>query len=76
MSPLPPKRPSCCTAAKRRDVPCVDGSGLARGIVTSQAWDAGLRREDDFGEQHGRSLKDRPQRVDARLKTVVNTWRR
>jgi len=32
------KRPKCCGATKRRYVPCVDGSGLARRIFTSQAW--------------------------------------
>jgi hypothetical protein len=38
MSAMPPIATKFCIAAKCRDVPCVDGSGLARGIFTSQAW--------------------------------------
>jgi len=32
------KRPKRCIAAKCRDGPCVDGSGLARRIFTLRRW--------------------------------------
>ena len=38
MSALLRQRPNCCVAAKCRDVPCVDGSELARAFFTSQPW--------------------------------------
>jgi hypothetical protein len=37
MSASPPTRPYCRTAANRRDVPCVDGSELARAFFTFAA---------------------------------------